>query len=76
MSKAVDVLRDERLELQKKKQELSKKLRNAERKKKRLKSKAKELSNNDILDVIVMRANQKNPRKTKENCDQSHDSPS
>ena len=59
LTQKVDDLKKEREVLKQQKKELTQKLKNAEKKKRRLKVKAKELSSRDILDVIVMRANEK-----------------
>ncbi len=59
LTQKVDNLKKDREALTKQKKELTQKLKTAEKKKKRLKTKAKELSSADIVDVIVMRANEK-----------------
>ena len=59
LTQKVDSLKKQREALKKQKKELTLKLKNAEKKKRRLKLKAKELNTGDIIDVIVMRANEK-----------------
>ena len=59
LTQKVDNLKKERETLKQQKKELTQKLKTAEKKKRRLKLKAKELSSRDIIDVIVMRANEK-----------------
>ncbi len=59
LTQKVDNLKKEREALKQQKKEITLKLKIAEKKKKRLKQKAKELNTGDIIDVIVMRANEK-----------------
>ena len=59
LTQKVDNLKKEREALKQQKKEITLKLKIAEKKKKRLKLKAKELNTGDIIDVIVMRANEK-----------------
>ena len=58
LTQKVDNLKKEREALKQQKKEITLKLKSAE-KKRRLKLKAKELNTRDIIDVIVMRANEK-----------------
>jgi len=52
-------LKEQAAKLRQHKKELARKLRNAQRKHKRLKEKAKQLSDNDLLSVMLMRQEKK-----------------
>ena len=59
LTQKVDNLKKEREAFKQQIQEITLKLQIAVKKKKRLRQKAKELNTGDIIDVIVMRANEK-----------------
>ena len=77
LTQKVDSLKKEREALKQQKKEITHKLKIAEKKKKRLKLKAKELNTGDIIDVIVMRANEKAlaEERKKKNAPQDATSP-
>ena len=55
LSNAIQALKDKKAELKKAKVQLAKDLRNAERKKKRLRQRARQLTDEDLVQVLMLR---------------------
>ena len=62
LSVAIKALKDKKNELKNAKVQLAKDLRNAERKKKRLRTKARQLTDEDLVQVLMLRKQARNQR--------------